>query len=601
VRELVKKVVHLADAIYYLTTAAYGSLRGERCGLPFRELVANIPQLGACQVQEYLNVGIGGCYKNTPQQTMNAPFVVRESKNCSAACHKGLDVLLDIYGCCAATDRNAQAEWWQRVGHPRFKTFLVDWTPTAQELFISPSASVENDTCAAAASVNIDCALPKCKHDPGGADPQWQGWMDYPPPCCRMECPGRATKSFPYSCSCICPLGFVGEWCNNTQTHVLAEMQLTGISARSFEKKGKQDMLIDNIGFVVEVLRESVEIDFFQDSTNGLPPLPSGARLDPARGDAGNGLIVRFRVLVQTERAGLRIAQMLSNPSKLQDRFIEAGLLKFLRRKQPSLVNTFLPMTLDASGRLLCDNVLYSCPVLGIAKLNRTDNGKVGGVVDDSLTTFIVIVVGPVIFFTVILYLWWFHCEKLAVLPFVLRMFCASCFKGGRKLSERASDSLRRATSKKQPSQDSTYVASSQFEEMTAARRLRPELNSEGLKAWCVETDKKYESAGAIVFTRGLRQSQRTNMPSTLSALHGGGIAPLSSNTYSDVVFAHSGSQGRAASVSAGLHVQRELLIQGRKLESMESSKKIDQVLDMLHTKRYCQPKYAVSYLQVSV
>ncbi len=137
-------------------------------------------------------------------------------------------------------------------------------------------------------------------------------------------------------------------------------------------------MLIDNIGFVVEVLRESVEIDFFQDSTNGLPPLPSGARLDPARGDAGNGLIVRFRVLVQTERAGLRIAQMLSNPSKLQDRFIEAGLLKFLRRKQPSLVNTFLPMTLDASGRLLCDNVLYDCPDDN-PKLNTKDVAREAG------------------------------------------------------------------------------------------------------------------------------------------------------------------------------------------------------------------------------
>jgi hypothetical protein len=210
------------------------------------------------------------------------------------------------------------------------------------------------------------------------------------------------------------------------------------------------------------------------------------------------------------------------------------------------------------------------------------------------------IVVGPVIIFTVI-YLWCSHPEKLVLLWTVLRIFCASRHKGGRKHSTRAGDWLRRATSKKQPSQDSTYVASSQFEEMTAARRLRPELHSECLTSWCVETDKKYESAGAIVFTRGLRQSQRTNMPSTLSALHGGGIAPLSSNTYSDVVFAHSGSQGRAASVSAGLHVQRELLIQGRKLESMESSKKIDQVLDMLHTKRYCQPKYAVSYLQVSV
>jgi len=135
---------------------------------------------------------------------------------------------------------------------------------------------------------------------------------------------------------------------------VLAEMQLTGISARSFEKKGKQDMLIDNVGFVVDGLHESVEIAFFQDAANGLPPLPSGARLDPAGGwakraggDAGDekgegrrqieegaGLIVRFRVLVQTERAGLRIAQMLSKPTELRLGLIEAGLVKGERRKQ---------------------------------------------------------------------------------------------------------------------------------------------------------------------------------------------------------------------------------------------------------------------------
>jgi len=664
VRELVKKVVHLADAIYCLTTAAYGSLRGERCGLPFRELVARIPQLGACQVQEYLTGGVGGCYKNTPQQMMNAPFVVRESKNCSAACHKGLDALLDIYGCCAATDRNAQAEWWQRVGHPRFKTFLVDWTPTVQELFMSPSSSVEEDTCADSARAYTDCTLPKCKHGPGGADPQWKGWMDYPPPCCRMECPGRATKSFPYSCSCICPLGFVGEWCNTTQTHVLAEMQLTGISARSFEKKGKQDVLIDNIALVVQVPRESVEIDFFQDATKGLPPLPPGARLDPAGGwarrDGGNAsnekgegrrqieegaaLIVRFRVLVQTERGGLRIAQMLSAPSKLQVVMIEAGLVKGERRKpQPSLVNTFLPMTMDATGKHLCDNVLYACPVFGNPKLNTTDVGRVAGVSLNALSIVVssssalcvfvavsqqylvalwlmfltclmmvltclmmawwqIIVVCPVIFFTV-LYMWCSHYEKLVVLLAVLRMFCASCRKGGRKHSTRAGEWLRRGTSKKQPSEDSAYVASSQFEEMTAARRLRPELHSEGLTAWCVETDNKYQSAGGIVFTRGLGQSKRTNMPSTLSALHGGGFGPVSSAIYGDVVFVHSGSQGRCEfdSVRAGLHVQRELLGNSRKLESMENTRRIDQVLDMLHTKRYCQPKYVVSYLQVSV
>jgi hypothetical protein len=346
---------------------------------------------------------------------------------------------------------------------------------------------------------------------------------------------------------------------------------------------------------------------------------------------------------VQTERGGLRIAQMLSTPSKLQVVMIEAGLVKGERRKQPSLTNTFLPMTLDATGMHLCDNVIYACPVFGNPKLNTTDVGRVAGVSLNALSIVVssssalcvfvavsqqylvalwlmfltclmmvltclmmawwqIIVVCPVIFFTV-LYMWCSHYEKLVVLLAVLRMFCASCRKGGRKHSTRAGEWLRRGTSKKQPSEDSAYVASSQFEEMTAARRLRPELHSEGLTAWCVETDNKYQSAGGIVFTRGLGQSKRTNMPSTLSALHGGGFGPVSSAIYGDVVFVHSGSQGRCEfdSVRAGLHVQRELLGNSRKLESMENTRTIDQVLDMLHTKRYCQPKYVVSYLQVSV
>jgi hypothetical protein len=178
-------------------------------------------------------------------------------------------------------------------------------------------------------------------------------------------------------------------------------MQLTGISARSLEKKGKQDMLIDNIALVVQVPRDSVEIDFFQEAAKGLPPLPAGARLDPAGGwakraggnagtekgegrrqiEEGAALIVRFRVLVQTERGGLRIAQMLSAPSKLQVVMIEAGLVKGERRKpQPSLVNTFLPMTMDATGKHMCDNVFYACPAFGNPKLNTTDVGRVAGV-----------------------------------------------------------------------------------------------------------------------------------------------------------------------------------------------------------------------------
>ena len=98
------------------------------------------------------------------------------------------------------------------------------------------------------------------------------------------------------------------------------------------------------------------------------------------------------------------------------------------------------------------------------------------------MPAFIIIVLCAVIFFTVLYLLWFYgHYHKLVVLRAVLRMFCASCYQSGRKLSTRASDSLRRDTSENQPSEVSAYIASSQFEEMSAARRLQPEMHSAGL------------------------------------------------------------------------------------------------------------------------
>ena len=68
---------------------------------------------------------------------------------------------------------------------------------------------------------------------------------------------------------------------------------------------------------------------------------------------------------------------------------VEAGLVNGERRKQPSLVNTFLPMTMDATGMHLCDNVLYACPVFGSPKLNTTGVGRVAGV---SLSALLIVV-----------------------------------------------------------------------------------------------------------------------------------------------------------------------------------------------------------------
>ncbi len=49
VRELLKKILYLADAIYYLITAAFSNRRGDLCGASMRELVNRYPLLHECQ------------------------------------------------------------------------------------------------------------------------------------------------------------------------------------------------------------------------------------------------------------------------------------------------------------------------------------------------------------------------------------------------------------------------------------------------------------------------------------------------------------------------------------------------------------------------
>ena len=162
--------------------------------------------------------------------------------------------------CCLATDREAVSEWWSRVGHPIFKAFIVEWETTDQangvkrkheEILLSPLTSVAQGTCAKNPRAFMDCALPQCKHDEAGSDVAWLGWQDYPGACCNMTCPATARKEYSSACNCMCQAGFLGEFCNETSTHVLAEMQLSGIGVRTFEKQGKQVTGIQKIALGV--------------------------------------------------------------------------------------------------------------------------------------------------------------------------------------------------------------------------------------------------------------------------------------------------------------------------------------------------------------
>jgi len=242
VRELLKKVIYLADAIYYLTTSAHGSKNGIQCGTPLRMLLESVPELASCQVQDYLSSGgrDTGCYATTVDNSMNPPFFLRSSSNeadggnhCSKACQEALDEYLYRYGCCAATDRAALDEWWTRVGHPRFTQYIIDWPSESEsslsnlksELFISPSSSAAMGTCDQSSRAFSDCALTKCKHSPGVTNPSWEGWQDYPLACCNMTCPSTATKSYGSACNCMCTAGATGTNCTEFVTHVLAEIR----------------------------------------------------------------------------------------------------------------------------------------------------------------------------------------------------------------------------------------------------------------------------------------------------------------------------------------------------------------------------------------
>jgi hypothetical protein len=421
VRELLKKILYLADAIYYLITAAYSNRRGDLCGATMQELVNRYPLLQECQLQDSLDVSESVCYNNAYQNTMNPSFFVINSDNCSKACHQALDILTASYGCCAGSDREAVSEWWQRVGHPDFKHLIIEWTSSdsgprgsnndpPSELFIRPDSVAIKQNCESDASAFLDCALPKCKHSAQGDDPLWDGWQDFPQSCCNITCPPSSRKLFSSSCNCICNPGFSGERCDKIARHVLAELKLTGISGRSFERKSQQDLFIELMHTALNSKSSDIEIDFFNDAHEPSLPLPPGAVVRPVRrfqylavpgieqgagyrsgvvGHSGGGdgrrdggafrgrqrlrqedaaVIVRFRVYFDNDRQGMRLAELIASPS-LEATFLKSGLAS-------KASCTFLPMPFDSKGKLLCGGI-YACQTMSVSIVQNEVTSKV--------------------------------------------------------------------------------------------------------------------------------------------------------------------------------------------------------------------------------
>jgi hypothetical protein len=139
----------------------------------------------------------------------------------------------------------------------------------------------------------------------------------------------------------------------------------------------------------------------------------------------------------------------------------------------------------------------------------------------------------------------------------LLRVACASCYRAGRQHSTRVRDSLRRwATGQKQQSEASAYVASSDFEQMTAVRGPRPGMHSPRHSILFAEHQKSLSSSLTLplsvshtlgktrvrglhpkeptprLFTRELQHPARTKVLSNMRGLEGG--APLSSQIIVD-------------------------------------------------------------------
>ena len=428
-RVLLNKILHLADVIYYLTTGVQTSKRGVRCGTAWPHLLDLIPQLRGCQLHDYFDPGSQTqCYKNTRHAPLNPPFYIDPMGNCSVSCQAGLSTLLSLYGCCPATDRVAIDEYWSRVSHPIFKHFIIDWgatgtgvapigsgPPEKHEVIYIPPLDIESSSCEAQKRSYMDCALSRCKHTSGDPNPLWEGWQDYPESCCNVTCDAvRSTKPYRSSCNCKCKGGFVGSYCNETTSHVLAEFQLAGISGEAFEMQGKQARFGDVIAKLVELKScqnaegnfvsgcKDVEIDFFVDGRDVAKtewPASAESADDLVRrrdafggneevlsggldGEGGGGepgvskdevasegeafpgmerraeegeVIVRYRVLSPDVREAMRIAQMLTKPAEIMRLFQEDGMASKVR-------NTFKPLTYTGDGEFLCDDILYKCP-----------------------------------------------------------------------------------------------------------------------------------------------------------------------------------------------------------------------------------------------
>ena len=106
VRDLLMKIIYLADAVYLLTTAPFSGKRSMQCGASLYYLFETFPGLKSCPMKDYLRTD-----SLLQHHEMNPPFYARKAGNCSATCLSEIDAFMSSYDCCTPMDIDALSAW----------------------------------------------------------------------------------------------------------------------------------------------------------------------------------------------------------------------------------------------------------------------------------------------------------------------------------------------------------------------------------------------------------------------------------------------------------------------------------------------------------
>ncbi|EKX31885.1 hypothetical protein GUITHDRAFT_121933 [Guillardia theta CCMP2712] len=360
-RRILGKLLDLTDALFNISTICFGNEKGQRCVQP---LLESRSELGSCPVSSLLSSpSSSSLFSSVPslaEEIQNPPFNFAGSPTCPSTCSSSLNAFFILDGCCSSTVNEATRSWWDLVGHDLSPSFILQDPSRRGNLFF------QKPQACGGSYVSMDCAAGQC------------GNKNLPAVCCNVTCAGGGVKSYLSACSCSCPEKLTGKLCNESNTHVLAEFNIIGISVSDFSLEGNQALFMAILAEVAGVDPSKVEIDSFvpfprRRKLSHLGQLSPSSSLPPSQllQTEQQGVTIRFRVIMPSEREAVRVAQIVVEGDKSQSL---VDKLKALGDVTLSLA--FLPKAFAANGGQLCDDILYKCNVTGGATANGTSSSS---------------------------------------------------------------------------------------------------------------------------------------------------------------------------------------------------------------------------------